>query len=49
VTLYRVKRGDSLSRIGARFGLTWGEVYSVNLDRIRKPDLIFPGQVLAIP
>jgi nucleoid-associated protein YgaU len=47
-----VSRGDSLWRIsriaygdGARFAL----VYRANRDRIRNPNLIYPGQTLVLP
>ena len=47
-----VSRGDSLWRIsritygdGARYAL----VYQANRDRIRNPNLIYPGQTLVIP
>ena len=47
-----VSRGDSLWRIsritfgdGARYAL----VYRANRDRIRDPNLIYPGQTLVIP
>ena len=47
-----VSRGDSLWRIsriiygdGARYAL----VYRANRDRIRNPNLIYPGQTLVIP
>jgi hypothetical protein len=29
--------------------LMWSKIYVANMDQIRNPDLIYPGQVLAIP
>ena len=44
---YTVKTGDSLSEIGARFGVSYQEI--AKLNNIENPDLIFPGQVFRIP
>jgi nucleoid-associated protein YgaU len=47
---YRVVRGDSLWKIAARFygdPRRYPEIAAAN--RIRNPDLIFPGQLLTIP
>lgn len=44
---YTVKVGDSLSEIGARFGVSHQEI--AKLNSIENPDLIFPGQVFRIP
>lgn len=44
---YTVKTGDTLSEIGARFGVSHLEIAKVN--SIENPDLIFPGQVFRIP
>lgn len=44
---YTVKSGDSLSEIGARFGVPYLEI--ARLNNIENPDLIFPGQVFRIP
>ena len=47
-----VQPGNSLWRISR---LTYGEgirytlIYAANRERIRDPDLIYPGQVLALP
>lgn len=49
---YTVRKGDSLSSIAARvFGdpARWRLIYEANRDRIKTPDLIFPGQALRIP
>ena len=43
---YRVRRGDSLQKIGKRFGVSWREIKRVN--RLRS-DLIRVGQKLKIP
>ena len=48
----RIERGDSLWAISRR---TYGEgdrytaIYDANLDQIRDPDLIYPGQVFVLP
>ena len=44
---YTVKSGDTLSEIGARFGVSSQEI--AKLNGIENPDLIFPGQVFRIP
>jgi nucleoid-associated protein YgaU len=46
---YEVKQGDSLSRIGEKYGVGWKEIYALNKDIIKDPDLIHPGWVLKIP
>lgn len=46
---YEVVRGDNLSKIGKRFGLSWQEIYEVNKQLIKDPDLIQPGWKLKIP
>jgi len=49
---YTVRSGDTLSGIAAyAYGNanTWWTIYRANTDKISNPDLIFPGQVLAIP
>ena len=46
---YEVVSGDSLSKIGSRYGVTWKEIFEVNKDRIKNPDLIQPGWKLKIP
>ena len=49
---YTVRLGDTLSGIAAyAYGNanTWWTIYRANTDKISNPDLIFPGQVLAIP
>lgn len=44
---YRVQPGDTLSLIGARFGVDWREIARAN--NLDNPHLIHPGQVLTIP
>ena len=46
---YTVKRGDTLwdiSKLFLRSPWRWPELWGMNLDGIRNPHLIFPGQVL---
>jgi len=49
-TTYIIQSGDTLGRIANRFyndAMQWGRIADVN--NIRNPDLIYPGQVLIIP
>ena len=46
-TVYRVQPGDTLSSIAGRFGTTYEALAASN--HIVDPNLIYPGQVLAIP
>ena len=46
---YEVERGDSLSKIGQRYGVSWREIYEANRNLIKDPDLIQPGWKLKIP
>jgi nucleoid-associated protein YgaU len=46
---YTVKSGDSLSKIGHHFGVSWNEIFEANKDQVKDPDKIFPGQTLRIP
>lgn len=46
---YTVQPGDNLSKIGAKYGLSWQQVFEANKDQISNPDLIHPGQELTIP
>lgn len=47
---YTVARGDSLSAIAARYGISWQELYEANRSVIgSNPNMIRPGQTLTIP
>jgi LysM repeat protein len=46
---YEVVSGDSLSKIGQRYGVGWQKIYEANRDQIKNPDLIQPGWKLKIP
>lgn len=45
--LYTVVRGDNLSKIAKRFGISLSELIAMN-PQIRNPNLIFPGQILVV-
>ena len=48
--IHVVKKGEYLSRIAPIYNLSgWKELYSANKDRIKNPDLIYPGQKLVVP
>jgi murein DD-endopeptidase MepM/ murein hydrolase activator NlpD len=46
---YTVKKGDTLSSIAAKYGISWQQIYAANKDIIKNPNIIYPGQVLTIP
>lgn len=46
---YTVQSGDSLSKIGSKYGVSWQKVFEANRDKLDDPDKIFPGQELTIP
>jgi len=46
---YTVQSGDSLSKIGSHYGISWQKIYDANRDKLENPDKIFPGQELTIP
>lgn len=46
---HTVTQGEWLSSIAAHYGTTWQTLYALNRDRIKDPDLIYPGQVLRLP
>ena len=49
---YQVVLGNTLQTIAARLlgnANRWTEIYALNLDRIERPDLLYPGQFLKIP
>jgi len=45
-TTYKVKSGDTLSKIGAQFGVDWKKITGYKSGN---PNLIYPGEVLTIP
>ncbi len=47
-TTYTVQSGDNLSKIGAKYGVSWQQIFEANRDKIDNPDLIHPGQELTI-
>jgi LysM repeat protein len=49
---YTVKSGDCLWNIAKKYlgnGSRYTEIYSLNKDKIKNPNLIYPGQVLTLP
>lgn len=49
---YTVKSGDSLSKIAKHLygdADKWHAIYEANKDKIKNPDLIYPGEVLTLP
>lgn len=49
---YTVVRGDCLWNIAKKFygnGSQYTKIYNANRDKIKSPNLIYPGQVLTIP
>lgn len=46
---YTVQSGDSLSKIGSHFGVSWQKIFEANKDKLDDPDKIYPGQELTIP
>jgi nucleoid-associated protein YgaU len=46
---YTVVAGDNLSKIAAKYGITWKEIFDANRDILSNPDMIHPGQELKIP
>jgi len=45
---YKAKPGDSLAKIGRRFGIEVAEMMKAN-PRLTNPALIFPGQMINVP
>ncbi|SDW94303.1 LysM domain-containing protein [Saccharopolyspora shandongensis] len=45
---YTVQAGDTLSSIGAQFGISWQSIFEKNHDVISDANLIFPGQQLTV-
>ncbi|MBK6750592.1 MAG: LysM peptidoglycan-binding domain-containing protein [Acidobacteria bacterium] len=46
---YTVVSGDSLSKIGSKYGIAWKAIWDANRDILNHPDKIYPGQELKIP
>lgn len=49
---YTVKKGDCLWNIAKKYygnGSYYTKIYNANKDKIKNPNLIYPGQVLALP
>ena len=47
---YTVKRGDSLSKIASKYGISWRDLYNQNKSVIgSNPNLIYAGQKYTIP
>ena len=49
---YTVLKGDTLQSISKRFfGTTkrWKDIYEINQEILKKPDDIYPGQIIDIP
>ena len=46
---YTVQSGDSLSKIGSHYGVSWQKIFEANRDKLSDPDKIRPGQELTIP
>ncbi len=44
---YTVVKGDNLTKIGRKFGVSWKSI--AELNGIKNPDLIHPGDVFKIP
>lgn len=45
---YVVVSGDTLSKIGSVHGVSWETIFGLNRGTISNPNLIFPGQHLAL-
>ena len=51
-TTYTVKSGDCLWNIAKKYlgdGSRYNEIYNLNKDKIKNPNLIYAGQVLTLP
>lgn len=46
---YTVQSGDSLSKIGSKYGISYMKIFEANRDKLDDPDKIQPGQELNIP
>ncbi|MDR1723044.1 MAG: LysM peptidoglycan-binding domain-containing protein [Tannerella sp.] len=48
--IYEIRKGDNLSKIAKKYpGMTWQKIYEANKDKIKDPNLIYPGQKILIP
>ena len=50
--IYRVRPGDTLSRISARVygdAAAWRRIYDANRDLLESPDDLGPGMMLVVP
>lgn len=50
--VYAVKKGDNLSSIAkSKYGKEsqWTKIYDANKDKVKNPNLVYPGQKLIIP
>lgn len=45
---HTVKSGDTLWALAGKYDTTWRQLYELNKDKIKNPDLIYPGQVLVV-
>ena len=46
---YTVQSGDTLSKIGSKYGVSWQKIFDANRDKLDDADKIRPGQELKIP
>ena len=49
---YTIQSGDSLSKIAREFygnANDWQKIYQANKDKIKDPNMIYPGQKIIIP
>lgn len=46
---YTVQSGDTLSKIGSHYGVSWQKIFEANRDKLDDADKIRPGQELRIP
>ncbi len=45
---YTVQSGDTLSKIGSHYGVSWQKIFEANRDKLDDADKIRPGQELTI-
>lgn len=48
MSVYVVKKGDSLSKIASRFDKSWQQLWALNRDLVSQPSMIYPGQKLRV-